>query len=70
MTGRMVRPKVYLAVGISGAVQHTCAIEGAGCVIAVNPDPGARIFEYADFGVTCTAETAVEILAGSCGEKR
>lgn len=70
LTGRMVRPKVYLAVGISGAVQHTCAIEGAGCVIAVNPDPGARIFQYADFGVTCTAETAVEILAGSCGEKR
>ena len=70
LTGRMVRPKVYLAVGISGAVQHTCAIEGAGCVIAVNPDPGARIFEYADFGVGCTAEMAVEILTGKHGKKR
>ena len=51
LTGRTVCPKVYVAFGISGAVQHTCAIAGAGTVIAVNTDKNARIFDYADYGV-------------------
>ena len=51
LTGRTVCPKVYVAFGISGAVQHTCAISGAGTVIAVNTDKNARIFDYADYGV-------------------
>ena len=51
LTGRTVSPKVYVAFGISGAVQHTCAISGAGTVIAVNTDKQARIFDYADFGI-------------------
>ncbi len=51
LTGRTVSPKVYVAFGISGAVQHTCAISGAGTVIAVNSDKNARIFDYADYGV-------------------
>ncbi len=51
LTGSTVRPAVYLAVGISGAVQHTCAIEQAGTVIAVNPDKSARIFDCADIGI-------------------
>ena len=51
LTGRTVCPKVYVAFGISGAVQHTCAISGAGAVIAVNVDKNARIFDYADLGI-------------------
>jgi electron transfer flavoprotein alpha subunit len=51
LTGRTVCPKVYVAFGISGAVQHTCAIAGAGTVIAVNVDKQARIFDYADYGI-------------------
>ncbi len=51
LTGRQVAPKIYIAVGISGAVHHTCAIEGAKAVIAINPDKDARIFEYADYGI-------------------
>lgn len=51
LTGRTVCPKVYVAFGISGAVQHTCAISGAGTVIAVNNDKNARIFDYADYGI-------------------
>ena len=51
LTGRTVSPKVYVAFGISGAVQHTCAISGAGMVIAVNTDKQARIFDYADYGI-------------------
>ena len=51
LTGKTVSPKVYIAIGISGAVHHTCAIEGADTVIAINPDKDARIFEYADYGI-------------------
>lgn len=51
LTGKTVGPKVYVAIGISGAVQHTCAISGAGTVIAINSDKNARIFDYADYGV-------------------
>jgi electron transfer flavoprotein alpha subunit len=40
-----------VAFGISGAVQHTCAISGARTVIAINNDKEARIFDYADYGI-------------------
>ncbi len=51
LTGKTVSPKIYIAIGISGAIHHTCAIEGAQTVIAINPDKDARIFEYADYGI-------------------
>lgn len=51
LTGKNVSPKIYIAVGISGAVHHTCAIENAQTVIAINPDKRARIFDYADYGI-------------------
>ncbi len=51
LTGKTVSPKIYIAIGISGAIHHTCAIEGSTTVIAINPDNDARIFEYADFGI-------------------
>lgn len=51
LTGKTVSPKVYVAFGISGAVQHTCAIAGAGTVVAINCDKDARIFDYADYGI-------------------
>lgn len=52
LTGKLVSPKIYIAIGLSGAVHHTCAIEGSGTIIAVNPDRNARIFDYADYGIT------------------
>jgi len=51
LTGRAVSPKVYIAFGISGAVQHTCGIEQAGMVIAINSDRNSRIWDYADYGI-------------------
>ena len=51
LTGKTVSPKIYIAIGISGTIHHTCAIEGSTTVIAINPDKDARIFEYADFGI-------------------
>jgi len=53
LTGKVVSPNVYVAIGISGAVQHTCAIEQSGVIIAVNSDKSAKIFDYADYGIVC-----------------
>ncbi|MBA4393143.1 MAG: electron transfer flavoprotein subunit alpha/FixB family protein [Desulfobacca sp.] len=50
-SGKTVKPKVYLALGISGAFQHVAGISGAGTVIAVNRDAKAPIFRVADYGV-------------------
>ncbi len=50
-TGRTVRPKVYLAIGISGAVQHLAGMEGAEFIVAINRDESAPIFSIADLGI-------------------
>jgi electron transfer flavoprotein alpha subunit len=62
LTGRTVSPRVYLALGISGALAHTCAIEGADCIIAVNTDKHARIFEYADYGILAEGREVLSYL--------
>ena len=56
LTGKTVSPKVYIAVGISGAVHHIVGMEQSGTVIAINPDKNAPIFEYADYGVIAKVE--------------
>ncbi len=69
-TGQTVAPKLYVAVGISGAVQHVSGMQMSDTVVAINKDPRARIFNYADFGVVGDLETVVPQLVSATQEAK
>jgi electron transfer flavoprotein alpha subunit len=62
ISGKTVKPKVYIAIGISGAFQHVTAMQGSETIIAINKDPRAPIFGVADYGIVDDFQNVIPVL--------
>lgn len=69
-TGATVRPRLYVACGISGALQHAVGMQESATIIAINRDPNAAIYRLAHFGIVADVREAVPELVAALGRGR
>jgi electron transfer flavoprotein alpha subunit len=69
-TGKTVRPKLYMAVGISGEIQHKVGMQTSGTIIAINKDPNAPIFQFSDLGVVGDLHQVIPALTAEIRKRK
>jgi electron transfer flavoprotein alpha subunit len=69
-TGATVHPRLYIACGVSGALQHAVGMQDSATIVAINRDPNAIIFRLAHFGIVADVAEAIPLLVAALGRRR